>query len=63
MGLVLNVCDTVVVLDFGRVIARGTPSEVRRDRGVVEAYLGSAARELAGATVEDVSTRKGQQRG
>jgi ABC-type branched-subunit amino acid transport system ATPase component len=60
MGLVLTVCDTVVVLDFGRVIARGTPSEVRRDRRVVEAFLGSAARELAGATVEDASTRNGQ---
>jgi branched-chain amino acid transport system ATP-binding protein len=43
MGLVLSVCDEVVVLDFGRVIARGTPGEVRADRTVIEAYLGSAA--------------------
>jgi len=47
MGLVLGVCDHVVVLDFGRVIARGTPEEVRRDQRVVEAYLGSAAAEAA----------------
>jgi branched-chain amino acid transport system ATP-binding protein len=40
MGLVLSVCDHVVVLDFGAVIARGRPDEVRADRQVVEAYLG-----------------------
>jgi branched-chain amino acid transport system ATP-binding protein len=43
MGLVLSVCDHVVVLDFGRVIARGTPEAIRRDPAVVEAYLGRAA--------------------
>jgi ABC-type branched-subunit amino acid transport system ATPase component len=43
MGLVLSVCDHVVVLDFGEVIARGTPDEVRRDPRVVAAYLGRAA--------------------
>jgi branched-chain amino acid transport system ATP-binding protein len=46
MGLVLSVCDEVVVLDFGRVIARGTPDEVRTNHAVIEAYLGSAAREV-----------------
>ena len=42
MGLVLSVCDEIVVLEFGQVIATGTPEEVRRDRRVVEAYLGAA---------------------
>ena len=46
MGLVLGICDHVVVLQFGRVIASGAPEDVRRDQSVIEAYLGSAASEL-----------------
>jgi branched-chain amino acid transport system ATP-binding protein len=40
MGLVLGICDRVVVLDFGQVIARGTPAEIRTDDAVIAAYLG-----------------------
>ncbi|RLK46706.1 ABC transporter ATP-binding protein [Microbacterium telephonicum] len=43
MGLVMSTCDRVVVLDFGRRIAEGAPSDVARDPAVVAAYLGSAA--------------------
>ena len=43
MGLVLTICDRIVVLEFGKVIAAGTPDEVRRDPLVVKAYLGGAA--------------------
>ncbi len=42
MGLVLGTCDHVMVLDFGNLIAAGTPAEIRADARVVEAYLGSS---------------------
>jgi branched-chain amino acid transport system ATP-binding protein len=50
MGLVLGVCDDVVVLNFGEVIAHGPPEVVRGDPAVITAYLGSAAAEVAEAS-------------
>jgi ABC-type branched-subunit amino acid transport system ATPase component/ABC-type branched-subunit amino acid transport system permease subunit len=41
MNLVLNLCDHIEVLDFGRIIACGTPTEMRRSRAVADAYLGT----------------------
>lgn len=40
MPLVMSVCDKIVVLNFGRKLTEGTPSSVRRDPAVIEAYLG-----------------------
>jgi ABC-type branched-chain amino acid transport systems, ATPase component len=39
--LVMNVCTQVHVLDFGRIIASGTPSEIQHDQAVLSAYLGT----------------------
>ncbi len=40
MGLIMNLSDRVVVMDFGQKISEGTPAEVKKDRHVIKAYLG-----------------------
>ena len=43
MSVVMDISDQVIVLDFGRVIAAGTPAAVRDDPAVIAAYLGTGA--------------------
>ncbi len=47
MNLVMSVADKVVVLDFGRKIAEGTPAEVQRNEDVIRAYLGTTREHAA----------------
>ena len=46
MGVVMDICDRIVVLDFGHKIADGTPEEVKSNAKVIKAYLGEAENEL-----------------
>jgi branched-chain amino acid transport system ATP-binding protein len=40
MRVVMNVCENMMVLDFGETIAEGRPDEIRQDSRVIKAYLG-----------------------
>jgi ABC-type branched-subunit amino acid transport system ATPase component/ABC-type branched-subunit amino acid transport system permease subunit len=50
MSFVMSVCDELVVLDFGRMIAAGPPSQVRNDPAVIAAYLGEEEDDVSGSS-------------
>jgi branched-chain amino acid transport system ATP-binding protein len=53
MRLVMNICEKLTVMDFGQVIARGSPQEIQDNPQVIEAYLGRGAVAKAGVVRKD----------
>jgi branched-chain amino acid transport system ATP-binding protein len=63
MGLVLSVCDYIYVLDFGQIIAQGTPTQIREDPAVKAAYLGEQAGEVQAKAGEAMARSQDEEAG
>ncbi len=56
MRFIFGLCDVITVMDYGRVIAHGTPSEIENNQVVRDAYLGGDAERLTTTTTTTSST-------
>jgi branched-chain amino acid transport system ATP-binding protein len=56
MNFVMGVCDQVMVLDFGNLIASGSPEQIRSDPAVIAAYLGDDSDNAPDDGFDDPST-------
>jgi ABC-type branched-subunit amino acid transport system ATPase component/branched-subunit amino acid ABC-type transport system permease component len=60
MSVIMRLCQRIVVLDFGAVIAEGSPEEIRRNPKVIAAYLGQESEELAANPANALHSAEGQ---
>ena len=58
VALVMKVCEWIHVLDFGAILAVGTPAEIQQNQAVLDAYLGAAAEETSLEHTEMARTRE-----
>ena len=56
MRVVMGICEWITVMDFGQIIARGTPKEIQSNNKVIEAYLGSGVAARLAKEVQELET-------
>lgn len=61
MKFVMNLCQTITVLDHGEIIATGTPQQVQSHEAVIEAYLGAGHTQVAPVSVSEPTSGQGEQ--